>query len=374
MTNGGILCIGAIMADVMSHVPKLPQRGEGVVVERTSTQVGGCAFNSANIIRQLGVPCRLFAPLGKGLYASFVREELAARGLAGLEVDTQLDCGSCLCLVEPDGERTMITTPGIERCFEAAWFDLVDGTEFSASLASGYEIDGEGGDAIIGFFEANPHIEFWFAPGPRTAYLSPEKLARIEALRPCWHLNDLELLQLAQRKAANEVGGHGEPDVRVSAGCGELGCKEAHEHGEAAGRREPIEPDENNGAWRAALAHASDGASAFERIRPAGETLAATCKNAVVVTLGAEGAAVFFPDGTHIAVPTEPVDPIDTVGAGDTHLGALLAARHAGLPWEEALALANRMAGLVCQHQGGTIPDDALGFAACAREGAQAHA
>lgn len=304
-----ILCIGAIMADIMNHVPTLPQRGEGVVVTQSNARLGGCAFNSGNAIRQLKQPCLLFAPLGQGMYASFVRSELAARGLQGLDVDTTLDCGSCLCLIEPDGERTMITTPGIERRFEAAWFDQIDPADYDVAFASGYEIDGEGGFAIIEFIERNPHIEFWYAPGPRTTYVSDEKTARIKALRPCWHLNDLELLQLAQKE-------------------GVLG----------------------EGTF----------ASTFDQLRAAGEKLAVECDNVVVVTLGAEGAAAFFPDGSNLLVPTDPVKPIDTVGAGDTHLGALLAARHAGLPWSDALAVANRMAGAVCQHTGGTMPDEAF--------------
>lgn len=305
-----ILCIGAIMADITSHVPALPQRGEGVVVATSEAHLGGCAFNSGNIIRQLGEPCYLFAPIGQGVYASFVRSELDKRGLRGLDIETQIDCGSCLCLIEADGERTMVTTPGIERCFEDSWFELINAADYDLAFASGYEIEGAGGDAIIGFIEANPHIDFWYAPGPRVVGVPDEKMKRIMALRPCWHLNDLEILQYAEKT-------------------GLIDAPEASE-------------------------------SAFERIRPAGEALAKASKSTVVVTLGAEGAAAFFPDGEHLVVPTEPVTPIDTVGAGDTHLGALVAALHAGSSWPDALALANRMAASVCQHPGGTIPDDAF--------------
>ena len=314
-----ILCIGAIMADITSHVPALPQRGEGVVVTKSETHLGGCAFNSGNIIRQLDEPCYLFAPIGQGVYASFVRSELEKRGLCALEVETALDCGSCLCLIEEDGERTMITTPGIERCFEKGWFELIDASEYDLAFASGYEIEGSGGDAILSFIEANPHISFWYAPGPRVTGVSDEKTERIMALRPCWHLNDLELSQFAEKT------------------------------GLAFGDAE-----------RAWLEFAGAEKSTFARIRPAGEALAAASQNAVVVTLGAEGAAAFFPNGEHLLVPTDAVTPIDTVGAGDTHLGALVAALHAGCSWADALELANRMAAAVCQHPGGTIPDEAF--------------
>lgn len=293
-STGGkaVLSIGAIMVDVVCHVPHLPQRGEGVVVERRDTLIGGCAFNSANIIRQLGCPGYLFAPVGSGVFADFVEKELAARGLWALHVETDLDCGSCTCLVEPDGERTMITSPGIERCFEPSWFERVDAGRFGWALASGYEIEGAGGDAIISFLEAHPAIEFFYAPGPRIEGVGVRKTARINALHPIWHLNDLE--------------------AKAYTGCA--------------------------------------------TVEEAARAIGAQSRNAVVITEGAGGASVFFA-GERISVPTDPVRPVDTVGAGDAHLGALVAARSAGASWAEALALANRVAGAVCAVPGASLSD-----------------
>lgn len=291
-TSEAILSIGAIMVDVVCHVPELPRRGRGVVVERRDTLVGGCAFNSANIARQLGCPGYLFAPVGSGIFADFVEKELAARGLEALHVETDLDCGSCTCLVEPDGERTMVTSPGIERCFEPSWFERIDAGRFGWALASGYEIEGTGGDAIISFLEAHPAIEFFYAPGPRIEGVGVRKTARINALHPIWHLNDLE--------------------AKAYTGC--------------------------------------------STVEEAARVIGAESCNAVVITEGASGASVFLA-GERIAVPTEPVRPIDTVGAGDAHLGALVAARSVGATWGDALALANKVAGAVCMVSGASLSD-----------------
>lgn len=280
------------MVDVVCHIPNLPGRGEGVVVERRDTLIGGCAFNAANIVRQLGCPGFLFAPIGSGIFADFARKELAARGLEALRVEADLDCGSCTCLVEPDGERTMVTSPGIERCFDLAWFDAIDASRYGYALASGYEIEGAGGDAIVSFLEAHPDIGFFYAPGPRIEGVGPAKTSRINALRPVWHLNDLEATSYT-------------------------GCSTVEEAAQAIG---------------------------------------AESGNAVVITEGAHGASVFY-EGGRIAVPTEPVKPVDTVGAGDAHLGALVAARSAGCSWKEALALANRVAGAVCMVRGASMTD-----------------
>lgn len=297
----GVLSVGAIMIDVVCHVPRLPKSGEGIVVTQSQTHLGGCAFNSGNIVRQLGAPCYLLAPVGQGINADFARKELAARNLEALNVDTQIDNGSCTCFVEPNGERTMVTTPGIEWHFNASWFEAIDPSLFAIGFASGYEIKGSGGDAILSFFEQHPEIEFIYAPGPCIMDIDAEKTARIFAMKPMWHLNDHEVLEYAK---------------------GRLG-----------------------------LTHES---SVFE----AGKELAAACGNAVIVTLGADGSAAFFPDGTHTHVTSDPVKPIDTIGAGDSHLGALSAALAAGKNWEDALALANRTAAAVCLTAGATLQDE----------------
>lgn len=291
-----VLAVGAIMVDIVCRVPRLPKSGEGIVVQDMHATVGGCAFNAANALRQLGAPYELFAPVGTGIFAGFVERELRARGLAAPRLGER-DSGGCVCFVEPDGERTMVTLPGVDRHYERAWFDRVDASRFCCGFASGYEIEGPGGDAIVGFFEDHPSIEFYYAPGPRIEGVGADavKMARIDALRPVWHLNDQEALAFT-------------------------GCAAVEEAGFALLER---------------------GA------------------RAVVITAGAEGAHLFEGE-RHALVPAGPVAVVDTIGAGDAHLGALTAARAAGWVWEDALALANRMAGAVCGVRGATLPDDAF--------------
>ena len=49
--------------------------------------------------------------------------------------------------------------------------------------------------------------------------------------------------------------------------------------------------------------------------------------------------------------------PVDTVGAGDSNLGAIIACRVQGLSWPSALAHANRVSGAVCQVAGAVMDD-----------------
>ncbi|HEY0919281.1 ribokinase [Devosia sp.] len=67
----------------------------------------------------------------------------------------------------------------------------------------------------------------------------------------------------------------------------------------------------------------------------------------VIVTLGPDGARAATP--THsISVPAYPVDPVDTVGAGDTFCGYFAAGLDAGLDLEPAMRRAAVAASLAC--------------------------
>ncbi|MFE9839418.1 carbohydrate kinase [Streptomyces sp. NPDC005551] len=90
---------------------------------------------------------------------------------------------------------------------------------------------------------------------------------------------------------------------------------------------------------------------------------------AVVVTRGGAGLTVFTRDGAAHSVPGEPVEVVDTIGAGDTVNAALLhglAARGALSPealaglgpgdWTELLTFAARAAAVTCSRAGAQPP------------------
>jgi ribokinase len=71
----------------------------------------------------------------------------------------------------------------------------------------------------------------------------------------------------------------------------------------------------------------------------AAEALLARGPRHAVVTAGAHGAAVAGPEGTH-AIPGFKVQAVDTVGAGDTFVGALAVALAVGVPPRDAVRAA----------------------------------
>ena len=83
------------------------------------------------------------------------------------------------------------------------------------------------------------------------------------------------------------------------------------------------------------------------------EVLKRTRMNAVLITRGSRGMAVFEPDRPTIHVPIFGSDEVaDVTGAGDTVIATLALAIAAGGSFDEAARLANYAAGLVVMKRG----------------------
>jgi ribokinase len=74
-------------------------------------------------------------------------------------------------------------------------------------------------------------------------------------------------------------------------------------------------------------------------------------RQTIIVTLGPDGAVAATPDDV-ISVPALAVEPVDTVGAGDTFVGYLAAGLDAGLDLEAAMRRAAIAASLACLKPG----------------------
>lgn len=82
------------------------------------------------------------------------------------------------------------------------------------------------------------------------------------------------------------------------------------------------------------------------------EAIHAICTAPVVMKRGADGAVVYFEDGTEQAVPTRPVEVLNVLGAGDAFMSGLLRGLLRGESWESSLTLANTCGGIVVTRHG----------------------
>ncbi|MBP3452661.1 MAG: carbohydrate kinase family protein [Clostridia bacterium] len=95
-----------------------------------------------------------------------------------------------------------------------------------------------------------------------------------------------------------------------------------------------------------------------EEVSQAARMLHSLTQNDVIVTLGDRGAYVLSAEGEAI-VPGVPAQVVDTIGAGDAHIGAVMAHETAGLPLAEAVARANRISAAVVSQSGAELTPEA---------------
>ena len=76
--------------------------------------------------------------------------------------------------------------------------------------------------------------------------------------------------------------------------------------------------------------------------------------NDIIVTLGEEG-AYYYHDYQGIYIPGNPSTVVDTIGAGDSHLGSYMAALQMNYSPIDAIALANKIASQVVQIEGASL-------------------
>ena len=171
----GCIVIGAAMLDIVMEIDQIPKSGTDVYAKGQTMMVGGCAYNVADILKHFGTNYTLFAPVGTGMYADFIRKELERAGHKSPICSADSDNGYCLCMVEADGERTFLTVPGIECHFKREWFEDLNVENYDSVYVSGYELEGDGGEAILDFLEAHRELTVYYAPGPRITYISEEK-------------------------------------------------------------------------------------------------------------------------------------------------------------------------------------------------------
>ena len=107
-----IVVAGDVMADVVVTLPGAIAHGSDTPA-RIVHRGGGAAANLAVWLVRAGADAHLIGRVGDDAAGRAAEEELAAAGVAGaLQVDPELATGTCVVLVEPGGERTMLPDAG----------------------------------------------------------------------------------------------------------------------------------------------------------------------------------------------------------------------------------------------------------------------
>ncbi len=107
-----VICLGDIMVDVLAKLSCELAPGSDTAAP-ISLRGGGSAANTAAWLVAVGVPTTLVGRVGDDVLGRMARDELATAGIElEVSVDPDRPTGTCIVLVNPDSERTMIPSAG----------------------------------------------------------------------------------------------------------------------------------------------------------------------------------------------------------------------------------------------------------------------
>ncbi len=75
-----VTVIGSAVIDVIADAYALPWRGCDIELQQQSVNIGGCALNVAVALQRLGIDSCNALPLGQGVWADIVRNNLQRQG------------------------------------------------------------------------------------------------------------------------------------------------------------------------------------------------------------------------------------------------------------------------------------------------------
>jgi ribokinase len=284
-----ITVVGSTMTDMVAYVDRMPEDGETLHGTSFSMGFGGKGANQAVMAARLGADVAMVNCLGTDMFGDRILQNFAREGIDTSAVTrvTTDSSGVAPIWVDREGTNRIIVVPGANARM----------TEDDAARAVA---DREHLDVVIGQFEIPPEVTL-------SAFRRARDRQAITVLNPApvAEISD-ELLAVTDYLIPNEV--------EFAFLAGDLGP----------------EPDYSDQTLLA---------------------MAARWGARLVVTLGADGAAVAVPGGSVTRVRAPRVEAVDTTGAGDAFVGAFSYGLAAGYGPERAARL-----GCACASASVTAP------------------
>ena len=115
----GVFVVGSINQDFVLKVERRPEPGETVTGAELSLFPGGKGANQAIAAARLGAEVAMFGRVGEDPFGEGLVKNLRDNGVdtSRVEVLSGAPTGSAFITVTPDGENTIIVSPGANRSF-----------------------------------------------------------------------------------------------------------------------------------------------------------------------------------------------------------------------------------------------------------------
>lgn len=128
------------LVDVLLEVPALPRSGQNVNASSAHRYAGG-AVTILLAAARLGASAVHAGAIGSGVNGELIRRVLRAENVAVSAAPiADADSGECLVLIEPDGQRTFVTTYGAERHITATSLSSAEAEAGDFVCISGYSL------------------------------------------------------------------------------------------------------------------------------------------------------------------------------------------------------------------------------------------
>jgi sugar/nucleoside kinase (ribokinase family) len=270
---------GTLVADIMARpIGDWPKHGNVVSIEEIEVQPGGAVANTGQILERLGVPVSVYAAVGSDNLGQITRslvESWATR--SGIQILAGHRTTATIVAVGADGDRSFINAAGACDQFRLSEAQIDEDVRLGArALHVGYAL-------ILPAFDGH---------AMKRAFRRAKELGILTSLDVTYSDSPLwpTLLDLM-------------PEVDVF-------CPSLSEAELITGK--------------------SGAVAAAEALEQAG------VKQFIAVTKGTHGAVIRIPGEAEENLPALPVKAIDTTGAGDAFIAAVLAAWYRGLDWRTA--------------------------------------
>ena len=192
--SGRLWHLGNVVVDLVLDVPALPERGGDVLATRTERTPGG-GFNVMAAAARQGLPVTYAGAHGTGPFGDRARAALHAEGIDVLLAPLPSeDTGFVVCLVDAEGERTFVTSPGAEATLTSG--DLAE-LRFKAGdfvYVTGYSLLYDSNrTALLDFLpRLDPAVTVITDPGPLVHEIPAEAVELLLARSDWWSCNARE--------------------------------------------------------------------------------------------------------------------------------------------------------------------------------------
>jgi sugar/nucleoside kinase (ribokinase family) len=144
-----LFCLDTVMIDIVLRIAQVPVSGSDVLASEHLITTGG-GYNAMSAAARQGVSAVYAGRLGRGPFSSIARSSLDHDDVSEpLEADETRDAGFCVALIDDEGERTFITSPGAEGSLRLSDLSSLDVRGADYVLVSGYNVMYRGSAEIV---------------------------------------------------------------------------------------------------------------------------------------------------------------------------------------------------------------------------------